>query len=131
MLEAGRRVRLTRRHFGFWRARASTRPICARKARTEFSGPNAPTIDIVITVCGSAAGEACPVFPDRAVRTHWGLADPAQVIGREADIDAAFAQTWSLLRERVEAFLALPFEVMGDAELQPALARIGEMEGAA
>jgi len=99
------------------------------KSWSEFAGPDAPPIDIVITVCGSAAGEACPVFPGRAVRAHWGLADPAAVSGDEAD--EAFARTWALLRERIEAFLALPFESMSDAELSQALSDIGAMEGAA
>lgn len=101
------------------------------KSWTEFAGPDARPIDIVITVCGNAAGEACPVFPGRAVRAHWGLPDPASVSGSEAQVDAAFARTWHLLRERVKAFVALPFETMSGAELQGALARIGEMEGAA
>jgi arsenate reductase len=101
------------------------------KSWSEFGSPDAPPIDIVITVCGSAAGEACPVFPGRVVRAHWGLADPAAVSGSEAEVDAAFARAWDLLRERIETFLALPFETMPDAELQTALARIGELEGAA
>lgn len=101
------------------------------KSWSEFSAPGAPAIDVVITVCGSAAGEACPVFPGRAVRAHWGLDDPAAVKGSEAQIDAAFARTWDLLRARIEAFLALPVEKMGDEELQQALNGIGAMEGAA
>jgi arsenate reductase len=101
------------------------------KSWSEFASPDGPSIDVVITVCGSAAGEACPVFPGRVVRAHWGLADPAAVSGSEAEVDAAFARAWDLLRERIETFLALPFETMPDAELQTALARIGELEGAA
>ena len=101
------------------------------KSWSEFAGPDAPPIDIIITVCGSAAGEACPVFPGRAVRAHWGLADPAAVTGSEADVDAMFARTWALLRARVEALLALPLERMGDTELSHALGEIGAMEGAA
>jgi arsenate reductase len=101
------------------------------KSWHEFAAPHAPPIDIVITVCGSAAGEACPVFPGRAVRVHWGLADPAATSGGEAAEDVAFARTWALLRQRVEAFLALPFETLPDAELQHELNRIGQMEGAA
>lgn len=101
------------------------------KSWSEFAEPGAQPIDIVITVCGSAVGEACPAFPGRAVRAHWGLADPAAVTGDEAATDRAFARTWELLRQRVEAFLTLPFETMTDAELQEGLARIGKMEGAA
>lgn len=101
------------------------------KSWNEFSAPGAPPIDIVITVCGNAAGEACPVFPGKALRAHWGLPDPAGVPGGVEGEDAAFARTWTLLRQRVEAFLALPFERLSDAELQRELSAIGQMEGAA
>jgi arsenate reductase (thioredoxin) len=101
------------------------------KSWNEFAQPDAVPIDIVITVCGNAAGEACPVFPGRAVRAHWGLADPASVGGGEATEDAGFEQTYELLRQRVEAFLALPFETMDRGELQRELNAIGAMEGAA
>jgi hypothetical protein len=80
------------------------------KSWSEFARPNAPSIDNAITVCGSAAGEACSVFPGRAVRAHWGLIDCACVAEDEATQDAAFARTYEFLRRRVEAFLALPLE---------------------
>lgn len=101
------------------------------KSWSEFAAPGAPPIDIVITVCGSAAGESCPAFPGKAIRAHWGLADPAGVPGGAAAEDVAFARTWTLLRGRVEAFLALPFETLSDAELERELSAIGQMEGAA
>lgn len=101
------------------------------KSWSEFAVPGAPPTDIVITVCGSAAGEACPVFPGKAIRAHWGLPDPAGGPGGVVAEDAAFARTWSLLRQRVRAFLALPFETLPDAELQRKLSAIGQMEGAA
>lgn len=101
------------------------------KSWDEFVRPEAPRIDIAITVCGNAAGEACPVFPGSPARAHWGLADPAAVEGSEAAIDAAFDETWRLLRLRVEAMLALPLETMGPAERQSALGEIGALEGAA
>lgn len=97
----------------------------------EFTGEEAPRIDIVLTVCGNAAGEACPVFPDTPARGHWGIADPVAVQGDQATIDRAFAETYELLRQRVEALLALPFETMPRGELQERLAGIGAMEGAA
>lgn len=101
------------------------------KSWLEFTGADAPEIDLAVTVCGNAAGEACPVFPGTPLRAHWGLVDPADVKGSEAEVDAAFEQTWRHLEMRVRAFLALPFETMDRAALQQELARIGAMEGAA
>lgn len=101
------------------------------KSWHEFAAPGAPQIDIVITVCGSAVGETCPAFPGKAVRAHWGLADPVGTAGGEQAEDAAFARTWTLLDERVAAFVELPFETMSDAHLERALSDIGQMEGAA
>lgn len=101
------------------------------KSWSEFAAPGAPPIDIVITVCGSAAGETCPAFPGKQVRAHWGLTDPAGLSGGQAAEDEAFSRTWALLRQRVEAFLKLPFQTMTEAELARALNAIGQMEGAA
>lgn len=101
------------------------------KSWLQFSGPDAPDIDLAITVCGNAAGEACPVFPGSPLRAHWGLPDPAATTGSEAEIDRAFEQTWDWLEMRVRALLALPFESMDRAELTARLAEIGAMEGAA
>jgi len=97
----------------------------------EFTGPDAPEIDLVITVCGNAAGEACPVFPGTPLRAHWGLPDPADVTGTEAEVDAAFEETWRLLEMRVRTMFALDLESMDRAAAQDALAKIGAMEGAA
>lgn len=73
------------------------------------SWENLPTTpDIVITVCGSAAGETCPAYLGPVIRTHWGVEDPAHVTGTDEEIDAAFVKTYSILRARIEAFFALP-----------------------
>lgn len=100
------------------------------KSWNEFTAPGAPPIDLAITVCGNAAGEACPVFFGSPLKAHWGLPDPADVTGSEAQVDAAFAQTWRLLEMRVRAFLALDRAAMDRPALQAALAEIGAMEGA-
>lgn len=101
------------------------------KSWDEFTQPGAPRIDLAITVCGNAAGEACPVFIGAPLKAHWGLPDPADVQGDDAAVDAAFEQTWRLLYMRVTALLALPFETMARDEFKAALADIGAMEGAA
>ena len=101
------------------------------KSWNEFAVADSPAIDIAITVCGNAAEEACPLFIGAPIRTHWGLSDPAAVTGSDAEIDAAFAETWRLLEMRARALLALPFETMGTTEFRIALGRIGKLEGAA
>lgn len=101
------------------------------KSWDEFAVPGAPRIDIAITVCGNAAGEACPLFIGAPVRAHWGLPDPADVAGDAAAVDAAFAETYRLLDMRVRAMLTLPLETMSAAERREALNSIGAMAGAA
>ena len=101
------------------------------KSWDEFAAPGAPRIDIASTVCGNAAGETCPLFIGAPVRAHWGLADPADVAGDDAAVDAAFAETYRLLEIRVRAMLALPLETMSAAERRAALNSIGAMAGAA
>jgi arsenate reductase len=101
------------------------------KSWNEFAGPEAPRIDLAITVCGNAAGETCPVFLGAPLQAHWGLPDPADVTGSEAQVDAAFAETWRLLEMRVRAFLALDLAALDRTALHSELERIGAMEGAA
>ena len=60
------------------------------------------SFDLVITVCDQAAGESCPRFPDTPKKLHWSMPDPAKVARSEAEIDAAFDETFFLLRDHVE-----------------------------
>lgn len=85
------------------------------------------TPDVVITVCASAAGEACPAYLGPALRTYWGVADPAHVTGTDAEIDAAFVAAYRALRNRIEAFMALPLDDLRTrpARLKAELDRIG------
>jgi arsenate reductase (thioredoxin) len=100
------------------------------KSWDEFIGPDTPRIDLSITVCGNAAGDACPVFLGAPLKAHWGLPDPADAAGDDTAVDATFEETWRLLDLRVTALLALPFETMERDAFKAALAHIGQMEGA-
>lgn len=75
--------------------------------------------DIVISVCGNAANEPCPVYLGPVLRTHWGVEDPAHATGTDEEIDAAFMTAYRILRDRIEAFFALPL-----AELQQDKAKL-------
>jgi len=95
------------------------------KSWDEFATEDAPEMDIVITVCGSAAAETCPLWPGTPLRGHWGVEDPAAA-APEAQ-DAAFTQAYAILRRRAEAFLAAPVEEMDRAALQAHLTQIGAL----
>ncbi len=84
--------------------------------------------DIVITVCGSAAGEECPAYIGNVLRAHWGVEDPAHVTGSDAQIESAFHKAYATLRARIEALLALPLDrlVTDRAALKFALDEIGQ-----
>jgi arsenate reductase (thioredoxin) len=96
------------------------------KSWDEFSSDGAPALDLVITVCDSAAEETCPVLFGDFVRTHWGLPDPASVKGSEDEIEQAFEQAHWLIRYRIEQLLALPIEELDVAALRQHLDEIGE-----
>ncbi|WP_085649071.1 MULTISPECIES: arsenate reductase ArsC [unclassified Pseudomonas] len=83
--------------------------------------------DIVITVCDKAAGEACPVYFGPALKTHWGLEDPSDVVGDERTIDAAFRATLARIETRCRAFLALPFAQLDRDALKRELDRISAL----
>jgi arsenate reductase len=84
------------------------------------------TPDLVITVCGNAAGETCPAYLGNVMRAHWGVEDPAKAIGTDEQIDAAFEKAYAILRRRIEAFLSLNLTDFGDrANVQQQLDAIG------
>ena len=96
------------------------------KSWDEFARPGAPAIDFIITVCDSAANEACPVWPGRPVTAHWGVEDPAAVEGSEAEKRAAFRNAAAVLRRRIELLLALPIDKLDAHGSQQELRDIGK-----
>lgn len=90
------------------------------------------TPDIVITVCGNAAGETCPAYLGKAIRAHWGVEDPAKATGTEEEIGAAFETAYRTLRTRIEALFALPLDTLDTLAhdriaLEAELNRIGNL----
>jgi arsenate reductase (thioredoxin) len=92
------------------------------KSWDEYSLPGAPIMDAVITVCGSAAAEACPMWPGTPIRAHWGVEDPA---GADNE-PAAFLLAYTLLKAKADAFLALPIDTMDADKLKSTLIRISQ-----
>src|SRR5437879_4444328 len=92
----------------------------------EFVREGAPPLDFVIAVCDNAAGEVCPVWPGQPMTAHWGVPDPAAVVGTEAEIGAAFAETCRRLRNRIELLLNLPMASLDRMSLHRRLHEIGE-----
>jgi arsenate reductase len=75
------------------------------KSWDQFSGPGAPELDLVITVCDSAAGEACPIWNGAPRTLHWGLPDPA-AFDDEGERRAAFDSVYDDLKERIRTLLS-------------------------
>lgn len=73
-----------------------------------FAVPDAPHMDLVITVCDNAAGEVCPYWPGQPATAHWGYADPSEKQGSEAEKREAFMQTLLQIKQRLELFINLP-----------------------
>lgn len=98
--------------------------VCRSKAWDEFAAPGGPELDFIITLCDSAAGETCPIWPGRPVSAHWGLPDPAAVED-EVQRRAAFAATMRAIEMRIEQLLKLPLDELNAPELRQRLAAIG------
>lgn len=107
------------------RARGLEHGFARSKSWDEFAGAAAPRMDLIITVCASAAGEVCPVWPGHPHTAHWGVEDPAAITGSEADILAGFAITFDQMKARIDALLALGTAPI--TELMPAIRRIGDL----
>ena len=100
------------------------------KSWNEFARPGAPALDFVFTVCDNAAGETCPVWPGQPMTAHWGVPDPAEATGSEAEIALAFRDAYRMLHQRLAAFTSLPIRSLDALSLQHRLKEIGRMEGA-
>ncbi len=91
------------------------------KSWDEFTEPDAPQMRVVITVCDSAAQEACPYWPGAPVKIHWGYPDPSNVGANADEKRAAFEATRQAIGERMHQLAQVPFDSLDDAQLRAAL----------
>jgi arsenate reductase len=100
------------------------------KSWNEFSGPSAPKLDFVFTVCGNAAKGQCPYWPGQPMTAHWGVDDPADVEGPSEDQVRAFNRALRELDARIKIFISLPIESLDKMALQEKLQAIGRTPSA-
>jgi len=100
------------------------------KSWQEFAAPDAPVMDFVFTVCDSAAGESCPVWPGQPMTAHWGIEDPAAVDGPDIVKEAAFVAAFRYLKNRIGVFTNLPLRSIDKLSLGTKLREIGRLDGA-
>jgi arsenate reductase len=96
------------------------------KSWQEFTGADAPPLDLVVTVCDRAAGEACPLLPGRPITAHWGVDDPAAFAGPPAEQRRVFLRAYGELARRIERFASLHIEALDRIALQERLDEIGK-----
>lgn len=94
------------------------------KSWDEFTGPDAPPLSLVITVCDSAAAETCPVFfggASQPLKVHWGYPDPSNAEGGDEGKRRAFELTRQALAYRLLQLLDLPLASLEPAALREAV----------
>ena len=96
------------------------------KSWDEFAGDDATNFDFVFTVCDDAAAETCPLWPGQPMTAHWGVPNPAEVEGTEAERRAAFADAYGRLYNRIAIFVSLPLASIDRLSLKNRLDQIGK-----
>src|SRR5581483_3280026 len=100
------------------------------KSWDEFTASGAPKFDFVFTVCDNAAAETCPLWPGQPMTAHWGVPDPAEATGTEAEIALAFKEAYRMLNQRIGIFTSLPLSALDRLTLQKRLRDIGRIDNA-
>jgi arsenate reductase len=95
------------------------------KSWDEFAEPGARAMDFTFTVCNRVARRVYPRWRGNPITVHWGIPDPIAVEGTDADKRAAFYDTATILRRRIELFASLPVEKLDKLQLAAKLAEFG------
>jgi arsenate reductase len=95
------------------------------KSWDEFARPDSPPLDFVFTVCDHVANEVCPVWPGQPMTAHWGVPDPAAVLGTVDQVERASREAFFLLDRRISLFLSLPLSTLDRFSLKREVDNIG------
>jgi arsenate reductase len=98
------------------------------KSWDEYTEPHAPVMDFVITVCDSAAGEACPLWPGHPSIAHRSIDDPTAVSGSGKDREQSFERTFQVLTRRISTFVHLPLASLDQFTMGTRPRAIGHLE---
>jgi len=94
------------------------------KSWEEFSKPDAPHMDFIITVCDNAANEACPIWLGHPATAHWGFPDPASIEGNDQDKRLAFQKILGMIKRDIELFIKLPLESLNHEAIKKSIQAI-------
>lgn len=84
------------------------------KSWDEFAAPDAPRMDLVITVCDNAAGEVCPIWPGHPARVHIGFPDPAAAEGSHEERLNEFRRVYAMIEAKVRKLIEIGPERAGE-----------------
>ena len=95
------------------------------KSWEEFSQAGAPELHFVFTVCDNADKEVCPIWPGQPMTAHWGVPDPAAVVGTPEQIQRAYRDAFFTLDRRISLFLNLPLASLDRLAIKKEINQIG------
>ena len=96
------------------------------KSWDEFSTPDAPVMDYILTVCDDAAEDQSPFWPGHPISAHWGVADPSTVKGSDEQKHHAIVDAATNLRKRIELFISLPTASLDRMSIKGQMDAIGK-----
>lgn len=97
------------------------------KSWDEFTGPDAPRMDFVLTLCDTLDGQICPDFGNTVVTAAWPFPDPAKFMGSEMERITNLNALYGMIRRRIEIFVNLPYTSLDRIALKARLDELGNI----
>lgn len=97
------------------------------KSWEEFTGPDAPRMDFVLTLCDTLDGQICPEFGGRVVTAAWPFPDPQKFKGSEIERVTNLNALYGMIRRRLEIFVNLPYASLDQMALKKRLDELGDV----